>query len=48
MKWFFMLPGGTETLTVLEVRYERIAVEPFHVPPEFEVSTGRPETGEFR
>jgi transcription elongation factor GreB len=25
-------PGGTETLTVLEVRYERISVEPFHVP----------------
>ena len=26
-------PGGTETLTVLEVRYERIHVEPFQVPP---------------
>jgi transcription elongation factor GreB len=26
-------PGGTETLTVLEVRYERIAVEPFREPP---------------
>jgi transcription elongation factor GreB len=25
-------PGGTETLRVLEVRYERIAVEPFQVP----------------
>ena len=25
-------PGGSETLTVLEVRYERIAVEPFRVP----------------
>ena len=25
-------PGGTETLTVLEVRYERISVEPFHPP----------------
>src|SRR5246127_4607861 len=25
-------PGGTETLTVLEVRYERISVEPFQVP----------------
>src|SRR5471030_2028751 len=24
-------PGRTETLTVLEVRYERISVEPFHV-----------------
>src|SRR6201991_4070736 len=32
-------PGGTETLTVLEVRYERIAVEPFQEPPESEVST---------
>jgi len=32
-------PGGTETLTVLEVKYERISVEPFRVPPEFEVST---------
>jgi transcription elongation factor GreB len=27
------LPGGTESLTVLEVRYERIAVEPFREPP---------------
>jgi transcription elongation factor GreB len=26
-------PGGTEELTVLEVRYERIAVEPFREPP---------------
>lgn len=25
-------PGGTETLTVLEVRYERIPVEPFRAP----------------
>jgi transcription elongation factor GreB len=25
-------PGGTETLTVLEVRYERIPVEPFQEP----------------
>ena len=25
-------PGGTETLTVLSVRYERIAIEPFHEP----------------
>ena len=39
-------PGGTETLTVLEVRYERISVEPFRVPPESSVSTGRPEKGE--
>lgn len=26
-------PGGTEHLTVLEVRYERIEVEPFREPP---------------
>jgi transcription elongation factor GreB len=26
-------PGGTESLTVLEVRYERISVEPFREPP---------------
>jgi transcription elongation factor GreB len=26
-------PGGTEYLTVLEVRYERITVEPFREPP---------------
>jgi len=26
-------PGGKELLTVLEVRYERIAVEPFREPP---------------
>ena len=31
-------PGGTETLTVLEVRYERIIVEPFRVPLGSEVS----------
>jgi transcription elongation factor GreB len=31
-------PGGTETLTVLEVRYERIAVDFFTAPPE---ATGR-------
>jgi transcription elongation factor GreB len=32
-------PGGTETLTVLEVRYERIAVEPFRVPAAFDGAT---------
>jgi transcription elongation factor GreB len=32
------LPGGTEDLTVLEVRYERIAVEPFREPPGSEAS----------
>jgi transcription elongation factor GreB len=31
-------PGGTEHLTVLEVRYERIAVEPFREPPGSEPS----------
>jgi len=39
-------PGGTETLTVLEMRYERISVEPFHVPLGSDVSTGRPEKGQ--
>jgi transcription elongation factor GreB len=32
------LPGGTESLTVLEVRYERIPVEPFREPPGSEAS----------
>ncbi len=32
------LPGGTENLTVLEVGYERIAVEPFREPPGSEAS----------
>jgi transcription elongation factor GreB len=31
-------PGGTEYLTVLEVRYERISVEPFREPPGAESS----------
>jgi transcription elongation factor GreB len=31
-------PGGTEYLTVLEVSYERIAVEPFREPPGAEAS----------
>jgi len=31
-------PGGTEYLTVLEVRYECIAVEPFREPPGSEAS----------
>src|SRR3984957_8794750 len=31
-------PGGTEYLTVLEVRYERIAVEPFREPPGSEAA----------
>jgi len=32
------LPGGIEYLTVLEVRYERIDVEPFREPPGSEAS----------
>ena len=32
------LPGGTESLDVLEVRYERIAVEPFREPVGSEAS----------
>jgi transcription elongation factor GreB len=32
------LPGGREELTVLEVRYERISVEPFREPPGSEAS----------
>ena len=32
-------PGGTEELTVLEVRYERIPVEPFREPPGSQAST---------
>jgi len=38
-------PGGTEYLTVLEVCYERISVEPFREPPGSEASAkGRPRT----
>ncbi|GAC1434513.1 MAG: transcription elongation factor GreB [Terriglobales bacterium] len=33
------LPGGTEYLTVLEVCYERISVEPFREPPGSEASS---------
>ena len=33
------LPAGTECLTVLEVSYKRIAVEPFLEPPGSEAST---------
>ncbi|MCU1382362.1 MAG: transcription elongation factor GreB [Acidobacteria bacterium] len=32
-------PGGTETLLILEVRYERIPVEPFREPPGAESAT---------
>ena len=34
-------PGGTEELTVLDVCYERIAVEPFREPPGAESSAKR-------
>ncbi len=40
-------PGGTESLTVLEVSYERIAVEPFREPPGAESSgKGLPRRGQ--
>src|SRR5258707_9133736 len=35
-------PGGTEYLTVLEVCYERISVEPFREPPGAETSAKGP------
>ena len=35
-------PGGTEELIVLEVRYERIAVEPFREPPGSEAPRRHP------
>ena len=35
------VPRGTENLTVLEVRYESISVEPFREPPASEVSAKR-------
>src|SRR6516165_6957380 len=35
-------PGGTEQLQILEVRYERIAVQPFTEPPGAE-STSKPD-----
>jgi len=42
-------PGGTEQLQVLEVRYERIAVEPFSAPPSAEAARKlRPPTGTRR
>src|SRR4029077_394306 len=39
-------PSTTEQLQILEVRYERIAVEPFSEPPEAESAPKmRPRTG---
>jgi transcription elongation factor GreB len=37
-------PGGSEQLEILEVRYERIAVEPFSEPPGAE-ATAKPRPG---
>jgi len=40
-------PGGTEHLSVLDVRYERILVEPFREPPGAEASAkGRSRQGQ--
>ncbi len=38
-------PGGTEYLNVLEVRYERISVEPFREPPGAEAGAKEPPRG---
>ena len=39
-------PGGTEQLQILEVRYQRIPVDPFSEPPGAEAGAGtRPRTG---
>ena len=35
-------PGGSESLTILEVLYERIVVERFQIPPESTVATEDP------
>ncbi len=41
-------PGGTESLIVLEVRYERIPVEPFREPPGAEASAKAPSAAASR
>ena len=39
-------PGGTEHLEIIEVRYQRIPVDPFSEPPGAEAAAGtRPRTG---
>jgi len=38
-------PGGTEHLQILEVRYERISVQPFREPPGAESTPKSPHTG---
>jgi transcription elongation factor GreB len=40
-------PGGSEQLEILEVRYERIPIEPFSVPPGAE-SASTPRSGADR
>ena len=37
-----LAPGGTEQLEILEVRYERIVVEPFREPPGAEATVRKP------
>jgi transcription elongation factor GreB len=40
-------PGGTKHLQILEVRYQRIPVEPFSEPPGAEAATkAHPRTGD--
>ena len=41
-------PGGPENLTVLEVAYHRISVEPFREPPGAEASPREPGAGTTR
>lgn len=42
----FHAPGGTQRLRILEVRYERIAVEPFREPPGAQAAARtRPDSG---
>jgi transcription elongation factor GreB len=38
-------PGTTEELEILDVRYERIAVEPFREPPGAEAAPKHPDAG---
>ena len=38
-------PGTTEQLQILEVRYQRIPVEPFSEPPGAEAAPRAPRTG---
>jgi len=42
-------PGGTEKLTILDVCYQRIPVEPFREPPGAEAApTARPRSDQAR